>query len=152
MTDEELRTLLLETLDYSYKIDEWVPPLAETLDGITAKQAAWRPAGNAKTIWEICLHVAVWNENIIERIETGAKSHPAQGNWPDPPTDLTEENWQIAKEWAIRSCEDLHRYLQTVPIEKIKASPWGLIDLTVRFSHISYHIGQIIKLREIKGW
>ncbi len=139
-------------MHYAYQEDEWVPELQETLSLISADQAKWKPSPEAKCIWEICLHVAVWNDNIIERIETGSKARPIEGNWPPLPSSLSKEAWNRARVEVVDSANRLYEYLQEVPIEKIEASPWGIADLTCRFLHIAYHTGQIVKMIEMAGW
>lgn len=151
-SEAEVRSLLLTTLKYSYQVDEWVPTLLETLEGVSASKAAERPAPGSKGIWDITLHLAVWNENMIERIETGEKAHPKEGNWPELPAELTQEAWDQCVSRAVKSSDELFSYLQTATLDKLRSSPWGLEDIACRFLHNAYHIGQIVKIREINGW
>src|SRR6185369_15078626 len=97
MTDQETRELLSTAFEYSYLHDDWVYPLSDGLEGISAEQAAWRPGPELMGIWDIVLHVAVWNENIIERIETGEKARPSEGAWPARAPSLTDEEWERAR-------------------------------------------------------
>ena len=46
----------------------------------------------------------------------------------------------------------LRALLETTPISKLEEAPYGLGDLFCRFIHNAYHIGQITKLRECKGF
>jgi hypothetical protein len=152
MTEQEIRDLLLINFEYSHQHDDWVYPLADALDGITAEQAAWKPGPGLMGIWDIVLHVAAWNENIIERIETGQKARPSEGAWPPKPDSLTEANWEAAKTRLWASIAALRKLIETVPFEKVHSSPYGFGDLVCRFSHMAYHGGQIVKIRECQGW
>lgn len=152
MTEQELRDLILTTFEYTYLHDDWSHPLAEVLAGITPDQAAWRPGPDLMGIWDMVLHLTVWNDNIIERIQTGQMTHPSEGAWPPKPVDLDEANWDAAKSDLWASTERLKDLIQTVPFEKIRASPYSFADLACRFTHMAYHIGQIVKLRECQGW
>jgi hypothetical protein len=152
LSEQETRDLLLTALEYSYKYDDWVCPLADTLEGVTAEQAAWNPGPELMGIWDIVLHLIAWNDNIIERIETGAKARPKGGAWPPKPTALSEDEWDRAKSELWRSIRDLTQLIENVPFEKIRDSPYGIGDLTCRFNHLAYHIGQVTKIRECKGW
>lgn len=152
MTEQEVLDLLLVTFEYTHTHDDWSNPLAETLEGITAEQAAWRPGPELMGIWDIVLHVATWNDNIIERIETGQNAHPKEGAWPPKPDVLDEAEWSKAKERLFESVATLTKFIETVSFDKIQASPYGFPDLMCRFTHMAYHIGQIVKIRECQGW
>jgi uncharacterized damage-inducible protein DinB len=76
--------------------DAWHgPSLKETLDGVTAAQAAARPVAGAHSIWELVLHVAAWEGAVRARIEDGTLAQPAEGDWPEV-TDTSEAAWQRA--------------------------------------------------------
>lgn len=148
MTEERVRELLQSAFEYSWLHDSWVTPLEEALDGLDPSGALWRPKPSAKCIWEIVLHVAVWNENILDRIESGEKSRPAEGAWPPLPDKRTEREWREATERLRLSVSALGEAIRTTPLAKIEASPYGTGDLLCRFAHMAYHIGQIAKMRE----
>jgi hypothetical protein len=148
MEEERLRADLLTAFEYCYQHEDWVTPLEEALEGITAGQAMLRPSGVEKGIWDIVLHLAVWNENIVERIETGGQSPRDEGAWPEPP-DFEPESWKLAQDRLWRSLDRIREMLETTSIAQIQASPYGLPDLLCRFTHIAYHIGQITKLKEM---
>lgn len=147
MTKDEL----LIGFEYSHLQDSWVNPLSEALDGITAEEALWRPGPRLKGIWDIVLHVAVWNENIVERIEKGQPVRPQEGPWPPPPDAPNEAAWERAKERLWDSLASMRKLISTAPLERIEKSPYGVGDLICRFIHIAYHIGQITKLRELSS-
>lgn len=148
MADAQIQRGLKTAFEYTYRHDDWVSPLEDEWEGLSAEEAAWRPALDAKTIWEIVLHTAVWNENIIERITRGELTRPGEGSWPSMPSEPDEEAWEKAKQRLRRSLSTLEEFIGSVPLEKIEASPYGLPDLLVRYIHIGYHLGQITKLRE----
>lgn len=152
MTEQEVRDLLRVGLDYSYLHDDWSEPLTQALEGINAEQAAWRPGPELMGIWDIALHLAVWNENIVERIETGERAHPREGAWPPRTESLGEADWEAAKSRLWHSIEALGNLIDNVPFDKIRSSPYGFGDFTCRFTHLAYHIGQIVKIRECNGW
>lgn len=148
MTDDKLLRDLKAAFEYAYRHDEWVSPLEDELDGLTAADASWRPAPDAKCIWEIILHMTVWNENIIERIVSSEKSRPTEGAWPAMPDSADEAAWEAAKVRLRHTLQETEDFFSTTTMAKIEASPYGLPDLLVRYIHLGYHIGQITKLRE----
>lgn len=152
LNDAETRELLAAMLEYSYASEEWVFPLAESLEGIRFDQAAWRPGPEMMGIWDIVLHVAVWNENIVARVETGEEVRPEEGAWPARAEPMGEESWRAAQDRLWKSLTALKCLVEEGSPEKIRASPYGYPDLVCRFLHIAYHAGQIVKIRECQGW
>lgn len=151
MDDRKLRNDVLVAFEYSYLHDDWVNPLEEALAGVTAEQARWEPEPGSNGIWRIVLHLAVWNENMVQRVETGEKSRPAEGAWPPLPEVQDEEAWEGSKKRLWDAEESLRTTIASVPWEKIENSPYGLPDLLCRITHNGYHLGQITKLRECMG-
>lgn len=150
MDGESVKNSVISALEYSYLHDEWVNPLSEALQGVTAEEAAWRPP-DAMGIWDIVLHMAVWTENIVERMRTGQKARPDEGAWPSLPAVRHEAAWERDKRRLWTALDALRAYLLSLPPEGLMAGPWGLADLLCRFIHNAYHIGQITKLRECRA-
>jgi len=135
--------------EYSYRHDDWVTPMEEAVAGIDAETATRKLKADTRSIWEIVLHLAVWNENIIERIRTKSKAKPAEGNWPKLPEIQDEAAWEQAKGRLRNSLESVQSMLRDSSLSEINDGPYGLADLLCRFTHNGYHIGQITVLREV---
>jgi len=152
MDDETLRRDLLTGFEYSYLHDDWVNPLADALDGVTVREALWKPAPSSKCIWEIVLHMAVWTENIIERMRGPRTARPAEGPWPPLAAVVDETAWADAQARLWRALDALKAEIKSVPFAVLLEEPWEdgsvLADLLCRFTHNAYHIGQITKIRE----
>ena len=148
MEDEALRKEILVGFEYSYLHEDWVNPLREALAGLTLDHVRWKAEPEAKSIFEIVLHLATWNENIVERIRTGEPVGPADGHWPEPPAVQDSAAWDDAKMRLWESLDLMRATIDQAPMEKILGSHYGLGDLFCRFIHNAYHIGQITKLRE----
>ena len=150
MDEHTIKSDILTAYEYSYIHDDWVYPLTDALAGVTAAEAAWRPGPELKGIWDIVLHMAVWTENIIERMQTREAARPAEGAWPLPPPVPDEGAWQRDQKRLWSALAALHRYIKAHPLDELAAGPYGLGDLLCRFIHNGYHIGQITKMREMR--
>lgn len=75
-------SLLLPLIEKAYdKKSPHGPNLHQALKGITAEQAAWRPAPGAHNIWELALHAAYWKYVLRRKIERGESgSFPLRGS------------------------------------------------------------------------
>jgi len=151
MTEAEIKDALLLAYEYCYRHDEWVESAESTLMGLSATDALRRPAATSKCIWEIVLHVAVWNENIVERTKTGEKTRPAEGAWPKLPGTTDDQAWETAKTRLTRSLASIEKMMRDASLDELNGGPYGLADLLCRFFHVAYHLGQIVKLREFRG-
>jgi DinB family protein len=62
--------LVLAVLDQAYEKKTWHGPnLKQSLKGVTARQAAWRPGRGRHNIWEVALHAAYWKYALRRKIE-----------------------------------------------------------------------------------
>lgn len=151
MDGEAVRREVLLAFEYSYQHEEWVYPLADALRGVTATEAAWRPGPDVKGIWDIVLHLAVWTENIIERMQSRKSAHPEEGAWPPLPPTLDEAAWENAQRRLWDALAALRTHIESNPPDALMGGPYGLADLLCRFIHNGYHIGQITKMRECQA-
>src|SRR5438132_13775220 len=66
--------LELALLEEGYAKKSWHGPnLKQSIKGVTAKQAAWRPGAGRHNIWEVALHAAYWKYAVRRRIEGGKR-------------------------------------------------------------------------------
>jgi uncharacterized damage-inducible protein DinB len=85
---------LADQLQRAFYADAWCgPSLLETLQGVSAGQAAARPLARAHSIWEIVLHVSGWKRVVHRRLEGEAVRLPEEGDWPQV-RDAGEQSWQ----------------------------------------------------------
>src|SRR2546429_9421574 len=45
---------------------QWQPSLTEALEGLTAAQAAWKPAPERNSIWQIVRHLILWKRGVLD--------------------------------------------------------------------------------------
>ncbi len=148
MNEAQIKRELLLAFEYSYRHDDWVEPLDALLAGLSPAQALWSSRPDVPSIWAIVLHLAVWHENIVERILTGEDARPAEGPWPPLPAAKDEVSWNTARKRLEDALDSVRTTIEATPLDTIQASPYGLGDLLCRFTHNGYHLGQIVKIRE----
>jgi hypothetical protein len=150
MSDE---ALLLAMLDEGYRKKTWHGPnLRQSLKGVSAKQAAWRPAPGRHNIWEVTLHAAYWKYAVRRRLDGGKRggfvlkgsnffARPEKGS-------ATEAAWQQDRQIL----EKEHRAMLD-SIRKVLKSPGGAKRLPMLYGiafHDVYHAGQIRLLRRLQ--
>jgi hypothetical protein len=146
--------LILALLGEGYAKKTWHGPnLRQSLVGVSAKQAAWRPAPGRHNIWELALHAAYWKYAVRRRIEGGKRgSFLLKGSnfFPRPePGKATEAAWRgdlalLEKEHEALELA-MERLLKTRRAMKLLPALYG-----VAF-HDVYHAGQIRLLRRLQS-
>jgi len=143
---------VLALFDEAYEKKTWHGPnLKQSIKGVSAKQAAWRPGPGRHNIWEAMLHAAYWKYALRRRIE-GAKrgsfvlkgsnffARPEKGK-------LNEAAWNADKKLLEREHRALRvaiaKLLRTSRGSKFVAQLYGIAF------HDIYHAGQIRLLRRL---
>ena len=144
--------LVLTLFDEAYEKRTWHGPnLKQAIRGVTAKQAAWRPAPGRHNIWEETLHAAYWKYAVRQRMEGGKRGsfalkgrnffvRPEKGK-------CTEAAWRADKELLDRE----HRALRAA-ISQVLPTPHSSKLLRQLYGvafHDVYHAGQIRMLRRL---
>jgi len=145
--------IVLAVLEEGYSKKTWHGPnLRQSLKGVTARQAAWRPGPNRHNIWELTLHAAYWKYAVRRRLEGGKRgSFILQGsNFFSRPEKgkANEAAWQ--RDRAILEKE--HRAMMET-IRKVLRKPGGKKRLPMLYGvalHDVYHAGQIRLLRRLR--
>jgi hypothetical protein len=144
--------LVLALLDEAYEKKTWHGPnLKQSIKGVTAKQAAWRPGPGRHNIWEVMLHAAYWKYAVRRKIEGGRRgSFALKGSnffsRPEP-GKLNEAAWSADKKLLEREHQALGqavaKVLRTTQGARLVRQLYG-----VAF-HDIYHAGQIRLLRRL---
>lgn len=145
---------IVDQLKRAYEGKAWHgPAVREVLAGVTAEQAARRPLPDAHSIWELVVHIGVWEAFVRRRLEGEIITDvPTEQDWP-PTTDTSEAAWKR----TLAQLEEGHMQLRTV----IAALPESRLSETVRgmgysvyfmlhgvVQHDLYHAGQIALLKK----
>ena len=141
---------ILALLEEGYERKTWHGPnLRQSLKGVSAKQAAWRPARGRHNIWELALHAAYWKYAVRRKLEGGKRgSFVLDGsNFFERPAKGIISNAAWRADLAILDRE--HRALERSIREPLRKpiSPKDLRMLYGVVFHDVYHAGQIRLLR-----
>jgi len=151
--------LLLRLLDEAYEKKAWHGPnLRGSLRGLTAEQAAWRPAPARHNIWEIAVHTAYWKYAVTRRLRGEKRgSFPCKGsNWFKRPESQTEEAWkadlQLLRQQHLRLRETVEGFEAARLHRKAPGSQSSALALIQGIAaHDLYHAGQIQLLKRLRA-
>ena len=150
--------LLVRALDQAFNRRSWHGPnLRGSIRGVTARQAAWRPAAGRHSIAEQVLHAAYW-KYVVRRKLTGEKrgSFAYEGsNWFPRPDDADEAAWKR----DVRLLVEEHKKLRAVvaslrdrDLDRPASGHRTLVRVLVRgiAAHDLYHAGQIQVVKRLR--
>ncbi|WP_137789272.1 DinB family protein [Bacillus sp. E(2018)] len=143
---------LVNVLDSTFDKENWYAPLKPAIEGLTAKQASWRPPGEAtKSIWENVNHLIYYKERLVATL-VGEEWTRMDGNdtfFIIKPTE-EDDDWNL----TINRAENVHNKLKEL-LTKMSSEDLrdnglesDLIDILL---HDAYHTGQIMLLRKMQG-
>jgi hypothetical protein len=148
-----IKSMLLDGLDEAFDKKSWQGPnLRGAIRGVTAAQAAWRPAGDRHNIWELTLHAAYWKYVVRRKILREKRGSFVLGGSnfflrPEGGTASVETEWR--RDIGILEAE--HRKLRdTVAALLVRAfTPEVRHLIRGAAAHDLYHAGQIRLLRRM---
>jgi uncharacterized damage-inducible protein DinB len=146
-------SVILRLFEEAFEQKTWHGPnLWQSLKGVTASQAAWRPGPDRHNIWEEALHAAYWKYAVRRRLQGGQRgSFVIKGSnfFRRPqPGKLTEAEWKAARAILRQEHQALRAAIKQALAKPVSAKVlrmlWG-----VAF-HDVYHAGQIRLLRRLR--
>ncbi len=133
--------------------DCWVGnQFRETLQGLTAAQAAALVTGAPNTLWQLVVHVMYWRSTVINRLNGNSNPPPFKDMFL--PDDLSEASWRR----TLLDFETIYHQLRSALLH-FKASqlhqPSVVPDQTHYqlimgcLQHDAYHLGQMKMLKDM---
>ncbi len=148
--------LIADQLRRAFEGDAWHgPALLELLQDVGSTTAAAKPLRNVHSIWELVLHIAVWDGAASRRL-AGEKCQPTGvANFPIVPKP-TEAAWRKAVTHARRTHDALMKTVATLPESRLRERvPGKKYDFNFMLhgmaQHELYHAGQIAILKKAQS-
>jgi uncharacterized damage-inducible protein DinB len=128
------------------------PSVMETLQGITAQQAAARPFSAAHSIWEIALHILAWERACLRRLAGDRAELSDAEDWPAV-TNTDEKAWEQTKLYLLQANGELRSAILLLDDSRLDAAIMdGMSTIYVTLQgvvqHSLYHTGQIAVLKK----
>jgi uncharacterized damage-inducible protein DinB len=129
------------------------PSVLELLEDVDAATAAAKPVPDVHSIWELLLHIAVWDNAGMVRL-AGQKYQPTgTANFPIVPRKSTEAAWRKAVADTKRIHEKLIKTVAALPESRLRDRvPGKRYDFYHMLhgiaQHELYHAGQIAILKK----
>ncbi len=150
--------VLLHAMDEAYDRRAWHGTgLKGSLRGVTAREAAWRPAPGRHNIRELAVHAAYWKYRVRRRL-TGEKrgSFIIEGNNWFERSGASEKAWRSERDLLEREHRALRRVVANLPPGRLAGRLAGtrrrtaLREIAGSALHDVYHTGQIQLLKALR--
>jgi uncharacterized damage-inducible protein DinB len=131
------------------------PALLELLEDVDAATAAVKPLTGVHSIWELVLHIAVWDDAGLRRLD-GKKWQPTGlANFPVV-TRPTEAAWRKAVAAAKRKHDQLVKTVAALPDsrlgDRVPGKRYDFYHMLHGIAqHELYHAGQIAILKKARS-
>lgn len=148
-------SLLLELLAEAFERKSWHGTnLRGSFRGMTAAEAAWRPAEGRPNAWELALHAAYWKYAVRRKLTAEKRgSFALEGSswFCRPAGDPDESAWRA--DLALLGAE--HRALVSAVDERLPALSGATRTKALHLvrgvaAHDLYHAGQVQLLKRLR--
>jgi uncharacterized damage-inducible protein DinB len=142
-----LRTILLQQFQTTWNKEDWFVPVMQSLQGLSAKQAMWKPSDSSHSVGELAYHLLFWNQRALDKFN--GKNPPAfTGDNKETFTAFTEASWAA----TVQQLDDVMKQWETIikTTDDAKLQEW-YSTITHISTHNAYHTGQILYVRKLQG-
>ncbi|MDR7518072.1 MAG: DinB family protein [Armatimonadota bacterium] len=155
-----VKELLLDHLTCTFETETWQPPLSMAVDGLTARQAAWKPSPERHSIWQIVRHVILWKQGVLDAWDDRVPDEGSleRADWQEVSGD--DAAWQADVRMlheVTRTFKERVHGLDDAGLGRMMPTYRGYPDqpIAIRIArmatHDIYHAGQIRYLRALQG-
>ena len=144
--DPTLRSILLEQFQNTWNKEDWFVPVSIAVEGITAKQAMWKPNDSSHSVGELAYHIWFWNKEQLDKFN-GRKTANVNDN-KETFTAFTEATWTTTIQQLNQVMSEWETAIRTADETKLKKWYSAIDHIN---THTAYHTGQILYIRKLAG-
>ena len=152
---EEWRTIVASSLDW----EQAHAALESALKGLAPEQRGKRPTGFPHSVWDLLEHIRITQRDLLEFVQNPSyeeKLEWPKDYWPATSAPASEKAWNECIAGWRKDRMALERFTTDSDIDLTTKIPHGtgqtyLRTVLVAVDHASYHIGQIVAVRQLIG-
>jgi len=121
--------------------------------GVDWKLSGTRPNGAPHSLFQLLNHIIYWQDWAVKWLDGNKPSIPAHasGSWPGKPGPASRKEWERAVRRFLKGLEELQHRCREADLFARPGKKSRLEMLHTIASHNSYHVGQIVLLRQMLG-
>jgi hypothetical protein len=126
---------------------------ARALEGLDWKIVAVQPEGVPYSIFKLLSHLVYWQDWVVKWLDGEDPPIPkhADGSWPADTGPADGQAWDDTVKRFIDGIEELNRRAREAELFTKGNGKSRLEMLQIIASHNSYHLGQVVLLRQMLG-
>ncbi len=121
--------------------------------GLDWKLAGTQPEGLPHSVFQLLNHMSFWNRWVVKWL--GGEHPPvpkhAPGGWPGKPSPASADEWKQAIRCFSQEIQQMTRRARDLDLLVKQGTKTRLEMLQAVASHNSYHLGQVVVLRQRLG-
>ena len=124
--------------------------MKDAFDGLDWKLAGVQPESASHSIFQLLNHMIYWNQWVVKWLAGQKPAVPkhAQASWPGNTAPQTAAEWREALRQLSQELRKMTRATQEADLLVKRGAKTRLEMLQTIASHNSYHLGQVVLLRE----
>lgn len=153
--NEDWRAIVASSLNW----EQAHATLENALKGLPPTLRGKRPTGFPHSIWELVEHIRITQHDLLDFVQNPdyeEKLKWPDDYWPSAPAPASEKSWNECLSGWKKDRMALERFTTGSKIDLTTKIPKGtgqtyLRTVLVAADHASYHVGQIITVRQLLG-
>ena len=143
-----LKSILLEQLKTTHDVQDWFVPAKQSVEGLTAEQAAWRDGNANHSIAQLVNHLVFWNQTQLAKFKSEAP--PAYSGKNDETFSMSPDKatWETAVRQLDAVLVNWEKAIEAADEKKLEAWYGTIAHIS---AHNAYHTGQILYIRKQQG-
>lgn len=125
----------------------------KAFEGLPWKIAGGRPRGVPHSLFQLLNHMIYWQDWVLKWL--GGEKPPipkhAGGSWPGAAGPAASKEWEQAVRRFRKGLDEMTRRSREADLLSKRGGKSRLEMLRTIASHNSYHLGQVVQLRQILG-
>ena len=142
-----VRSILLAQFQTTWNKEEWFVPVMQSLQGLTAKQAMWKPSDSSHSVGQLAYHLLFWNKHALDKFN-GKNPPDFTGDNKETFTAFTEASWASTIQQLDEVMKEWETIIKTTDETKLQAWYSTISHIS---THNAYHTGQILYIRKLQG-
>lgn len=157
MTGEDLvgsnRNVLEKTVGHALSGGGAHVEAKNVLEGLDWNAVGTQPQGVPHSIFQLLKHMTYWQDWVVNWLDEKNPPIPEQasGSWPGTASPTNSEDWKRAVEQFLNGLDELNRGTKEADLLSKIGKKSRLEMLQSIASHNSYHIGEIVVIRQMLG-
>ena len=143
-----LKSVLLEQLKTTHDVQDWFVPAKQSVEGLTADQAAWKDGNANHSIAQLVSHLIFWNQTQLAKFK--GETPPAYSGKNDETfsMNLDKGSWENAVRQLDGVLVEWEKAIEAADEKKLQSWYSTIAHIS---AHNAYHTGQILYIRKQQG-